>query len=509
MARLSFLFKLPHWPFTSTEKKIWIGLHLILAFLYSFIAYRYWSDLESHLIISLLVSSLPVAYLAMSKSSNITRFFLSLLSLVMWVFFIAVIGDDPGSIEEAGQYEWVLIFITSLVFFPLLWMLPLRLGLLQLPFITPVVISPVRWLSRQLKRWSFLAILLLALVLTVLIDYTLALEQRLAKVETSMGEALTCSETEVVAAVSKSIVRVVGGESEGSGVIIDNQGLVLTNFHVIQFEPAPKVVFSDYSFKEAEILMADKDIDLAVLKIKPTSLTALKPDTSATEKLQPLQQVLAFGFPWGTDISGGVTIQRGGFVSLRTLEGVEMIHTDITLNPGNSGGALTDRCGRLIGINTSGVAGMGFAISAEQLNQTIAALAKAEDPLKDVKKIEFRPYESPVESVKAFYNYQKVRQLEKSYKLLSPVELNKVPFAQWEAGYANVIDVEVVMVKSDPERENRVQIKLVSKDLVGQEVVYKYFEGWWDTVLDTGSYYLGKHQVVEIDSPGWQWWYET
>jgi hypothetical protein len=65
------------------------------------------------------------------------------------------------------------------------------------------------------------------------------------------------------------------------------------------------------------------------------------------------------------------------------------------------------------------------------------------------------------------------------------------------------------MVQDDPKVENRVQIKLVSKDLVGQEVVYKFFEGWWDTVLDTGSYYLGKHRIIEIEEPGSQWWYDN
>jgi serine protease Do len=508
MARLSFLFKLPDWPLTSTEKKIWLGLHIIFAYLISFIVPHYWPDVETHVLISLLISSLPMAYLALIKGTKITRLLLILLSLLFWVFLFFVIGDDFGSSSETGEYERLLLFISAVLTFPLLLVLPMRLGLLRLPFLTPVIISPVRWLARHIQTWSFLVVLLLVLGLTTLADHTRTLEQRIAKIESVIGEALTCNETEVVESVAKSIVRVVGGESEGSGVIIDSDGLIVTNFHVIQFEPAPKVVFSDYSFEQAEIVMASKEIDLAVLKIKPTKLMALKPDTIAASELQPLQQVLAFGFPWGTDIAGGVTIQRGGFVSLRNLEGVEMIHTDISLNPGNSGGALTDRCGRLIGINTAGVAGMGFAISAEQLNLTIATLATAEDPLKDVEKIEFKPFESPVESVKAFYNFQKVRQLEKAYKLLSPFEFNKVPFAEWEAGYANVIDVELVMVKADPDKDNRVQIKLVSKDLVGQEVIYKYFEGWWDTVLDTESYYLGKHQIIEIDPPGWSWWYE-
>jgi hypothetical protein len=40
-------------------------------------------------------------------------------------------------------------------------------------------------------------------------------------------------------------------------------------------------------------------------------------------------------------------------------------------------------------------------------------------------------------------------------------------------------------------------------------VVYKFFEGWWDTVLDTGSYYLGKHRIIEIEEPGWQWWHDN
>jgi serine protease Do len=504
-----FLFKLPNWPLPLTSFHVWLSLYLICAYTFIFFESNLPFWLSESLFITMMVAAIPLAYWYLKSIPKIAQLLSIILGLILWIFFFQSLGESVVASESYPLSDQIIMFGLLTASLVLMMTVPVRLGVMRLPFLKAIATQPAQKLHRLFRSTAFLFILLLGLALVTLMQYTWQLQARLSHIESVLGETLRCDEAAVISEVSQTIVRVVGGESEGSGVIIDPQGLILTNFHVIQFEPAPKVVFNDYSFEQAEIILTDKNTDLAILKINRSNLPFMKPDTPAASNLAPLQPVIAFGFPFGTDIAGGVTIQRGGFVSLRTLDNVKMIHTDITLNKGFSGGALTDRCGHFIGVNTQGVAGIAFAISAPQIYDTWAKLQFIEDPLEDVQKIDFKPFVSPVETVKAFYNYQKVRQLEKAYALLSPIELTKDPYEDWVIGYDRVIDVELVMVQDDPKVENRVQIKLVSKDLVGQEVVYKFFEGWWDTVLDTGSYYLGKHRIIEIEEPGSQWWYDN
>ena len=74
-------------------------------------------------------------------------------------------------------------------------------------------------------------------------------DSRLIKMEETFNNKFSCKRTDVIKEVRKSVVRVVGGEAEGSGFAIDNNGLILTNFHVIEFEPSPKIIFPDNTFE--------------------------------------------------------------------------------------------------------------------------------------------------------------------------------------------------------------------------------------------------------------------
>lgn len=334
--------------------------------------------------------------------------------------------------------------------------------------------------------------------------------QRLQRLENALGgeTVLNCSQEELVDRVSGSIVRVVAGVSEGSGIIAKADGLVLTNFHVIQFDPAPKIVLQDYSIIPAEILYANKDADLALLKIPKDDLPALSPKPRAVEQLQTLQPVYAIGFPGGTELPGGVTIQKGNFVSFRTLGGTKFIQTDISLNPGNSGGALTDACGNLIGVNTAGVAGLGLAISSDFVLDKWFEMISSEEPLKDVQKIEFKPEASPLEAVRAFYNYQKVRQLNKAYALLSDNFLQGGSLESWQQGYQPLLDTYLVKISDVPGKQNTVYIKLLTEELIGEQIVEKYFEGTWEVRQVDGHWLLWDPNMMEVTNPGWEWFGE-
>ena len=147
-----------------------------------------------------------------------------------------------------------------------------------------------------------------------------------------------CSEWAVSRTLKRSVVRVVGGLSEGSGFFVsDNQ--ILTNFHVIADEPSPKVVFPDGRFTTPYRITANKDNDLALLYLNETHPDKIFHWVSP-QTLQINEPLLAAGYPLGTDLSGEVTINKGNFSAVRHASGFfsDYVQTSINLVQGMSGG---------------------------------------------------------------------------------------------------------------------------------------------------------------------------
>ena len=167
--------------------------------------------------------------------------------------------------------------------------------------------------------------------------------------------------------------------SLGSGVIVDASGVIVTNNHVVQGAQDLRVVLSDRREFEAELLLADERTDLAVLKISTDeALPVLPYDDAGDSEVGDL--VLAIGNPFGV----GQTVTSGIVSALaRTDVGISdyafFIQTDAAVNPGNSGGALVDMDGQLIGVNTAifsrsgGSNGIGFAIPSEMVRTVVEA----------------------------------------------------------------------------------------------------------------------------------------
>ena len=167
-------------------------------------------------------------------------------------------------------------------------------------------------------------------------------------------------------------------QSQGSGVIVRDDGVIVTNNHVVEGATELVVVLGDRREFPARVLLADPRTDLAVLRIDTGSerLPALR--FADTTQAQVGDQVLAIGNPFGV----GQTV-TGGIISAlaRTDVGITdysfFIQTDASINPGNSGGALVDMNGDLVGINTaifsrSGTsAGVGFAIPSEMVRTVV------------------------------------------------------------------------------------------------------------------------------------------
>jgi S1-C subfamily serine protease len=156
----------------------------------------------------------------------------------------------------------------------------------------------------------------------------------------------------------------------GSGFIINPDGQILTNFHVISGSQQVEVTLPDQSKYKATILVRDRVNDLALIKIEPKKkLTYL--NLGDSDHLQVGQKVLAIGNPFGLQgtLTTGVVSSIGRDIeaeSNRKMEG--MIQTDASINSGNSGGPLLDSQGNVIGINTAiygpggGSVGIGFAL---------------------------------------------------------------------------------------------------------------------------------------------------
>lgn len=169
---------------------------------------------------------------------------------------------------------------------------------------------------------------------------------------------------------------------EGSGIIMSEDGYIITNAHVVEGATSLKVITSDGETYEARLIGSDTVTDLAVVKIDATGLTAA--EFGSSEDLRVADKVMAIGNPGGHELSSSVTI---GYVSAlnraiannTTGYTMEYIQTDAAINPGNSGGALINEYGQVVGINSAkisatGYEGLGFAIPIDTAQPIISDL---------------------------------------------------------------------------------------------------------------------------------------
>ncbi|MEL7130360.1 MAG: Do family serine endopeptidase, partial [Pseudomonadota bacterium] len=168
--------------------------------------------------------------------------------------------------------------------------------------------------------------------------------------------------------------------SLGSGVLVGNDGVIVTNNHVIEGADEFRIVLSDRREYPAELILADERTDLAVLKIDDEAGELPVLPFADTRGLEVGDLVLAIGNPFGV----GQTV-TSGIVSAtaRTDVGISdyafFIQTDAAINPGNSGGALINSRGELVGVNTAifsrsgGSNGIGFAIPSEMVRRVVDA----------------------------------------------------------------------------------------------------------------------------------------
>ncbi len=177
------------------------------------------------------------------------------------------------------------------------------------------------------------------------------------------------------------VVEVPAGS--GTGFIWDEQGHVVTNFHVIQGATRAFITLGDGSRHEASYVGGAPDKDLAVLLLTKTPARLRPIPIGSSADLQVGQGVLAIGNPFGLDqtLTTGVVSALGREIQSATRRRITgVIQTDAAINPGNSGGPLLDSAGRLVGVNTaiqspSGAsAGIGFAVPVDTVNRVVPQL---------------------------------------------------------------------------------------------------------------------------------------
>jgi serine protease Do len=170
-------------------------------------------------------------------------------------------------------------------------------------------------------------------------------------------------------------------QSLGSGVIVSDDGYIVTNNHVIEKAQEIKVLLSNKRDYKAKLIGADPKTDVAVIKIDAKGLTALP--WGDANQLKVGEIVFAIGNPFGLNqtVTMGV-ISAVGRANVGIADYEDFIQTDAAINPGNSGGALLNARGELVGINTAivsrtgGYQGIGFAVPSSMVKQVIDSLIK-------------------------------------------------------------------------------------------------------------------------------------
>lgn len=207
----------------------------------------------------------------------------------------------------------------------------------------------------------------------------------------SYAHAVDISAPAVINVYTKRLVQDSAAPSEkprfrvdtsfGSAVVIDPEGFLVTNYHVVAEATEIRVQLSDGRIAEPVLVGVDAETDLALLKVDLGTLAAIHLGSSGQLRIGDV--VLAIGNPYGLtkSVTQGIVSATGrGLLNLTTFE--NFIQTDAAINAGNSGGALINSMGELVGINTAvlaqdaGTEGIGFAIPVDLVRGVVEELKK-------------------------------------------------------------------------------------------------------------------------------------
>ena len=206
-----------------------------------------------------------------------------------------------------------------------------------------------------------------------------------ARVTGSVASSLACSIADVVDRVRQSAVLIEGVNDAGSGLVIDRDGHILTNYHVVEGQQTLKVKLSDGSASTATVLGFDPGSDLAVIQATFPADRLIPATLGNSDQVRTGDAVFAIGAPFNQPftVTSGI-ISATGRTTQSSFTGRsirDVLQTDAAVNPGNSGGPLFNMNGEVIGINTSienpngrFFIGLGFAIPSNTVLRFLPAL---------------------------------------------------------------------------------------------------------------------------------------
>jgi putative serine protease PepD len=197
----------------------------------------------------------------------------------------------------------------------------------------------------------------------------------------------------VYAAASPSVVSVRTGSGSGTGFLVDSDGTIVTNAHVVGGNSQVQVRFTDDGdFHTARVLGVDESTDLAALKVDASAANGVRPLKLAdSDDVQVGDTALAIGYPLGLDRTATAGIVSGLERDIQAPNGFSIdnvIQTDAPINPGNSGGPLLNANGEVIGVNSqiatagggNGSVGIGFAVPSNTVKEVLPQLERGAAP---------------------------------------------------------------------------------------------------------------------------------
>jgi putative serine protease PepD len=197
----------------------------------------------------------------------------------------------------------------------------------------------------------------------------------------------------VYAAASPSVVSVRTGSGSGTGFLVDRDGTIVTNAHVVGDAQQVQVRFEDDGeLHDAQVLGVDASTDLAAIKVDAGAAQGVQPlELADSDRVQVGDSAVAIGYPLGLDRTATAGIVSGLEREIQAPNGFSIdrvIQTDAPINPGNSGGPLLDASGRVIGVNSQiatsggsqGSVGIGFAVPSNTVREVLPELERGAAP---------------------------------------------------------------------------------------------------------------------------------
>jgi putative serine protease PepD len=196
----------------------------------------------------------------------------------------------------------------------------------------------------------------------------------------------------VYAAASPSVVSVRTGSGSGTGFLVDRDGTIVTNAHVVGDADRVQVRFDDNGeLHDAEVLGVDASTDLAAIRVDAGAAQGVRPlELADSDRVQVGDSAVAIGYPLGLDRTATAGIVSGLEREIEAPNGFSIdrvIQTDAPINPGNSGGPLLDASGQVIGVNSQiatagsqGNVGIGFAVPANTVREVLPELERGSTP---------------------------------------------------------------------------------------------------------------------------------